>query len=91
MMARILIPLAWSKWTNHEEWVEISSPTVGEALKELQSKHPALKECLVDDAGNPRRYVNVFVNQEDIRFISKLQTPLHEGDELCQVPAIVGG
>ena len=64
---------------------------IGEAIAELQSRYPGIKERLVDDNGEVRRFVNVYVNEEDIRFLKNQQTPLKDGDEISIIPAIAGG
>ena len=71
--------------------VEVKAVTIGDAITELQSRYPGIKERLVDDKGEVRRFVNVYVNEEDIRFLQNQQTPLKEGDEISIIPAIAGG
>ena len=71
--------------------MEVSAGTVGGAITELQSRYPGIKERLVDENGAVRRFVNVYVNEEDIRFLQNQQTPLKDGDELSIIPAIAGG
>jgi molybdopterin synthase sulfur carrier subunit len=61
------------------------------AIDALESAHPGLKERLCDESGELRRFVNVYVNNEDVRFLSGLQTPLKPGDEVSIVPAVAGG
>lgn len=65
--------------------------TVGEVLRALDRAHPGLGDRLVDAGGSPRRYLSLFVNDEDVRHLAGLDTPVHEGDELTIVPAIAGG
>ena len=64
---------------------------VGEAIVELQNRFPGIQERLVDDKGEVRRFVNVYVNEEDIRFLQNRETPLKDGDEISIIPAIAGG
>jgi sulfur-carrier protein len=90
-MAKVRIPTPLRKLTNNEEVVEINASTVGAAIVELQSRYPGIKERLVDDTGAIRRFVNVYVNEEDIRFLQNQETPLRSGDELSIIPAIAGG
>ena len=71
--------------------MEVAAGTVGGAITELQSRYPGIKERLVDENGAVRRFVNVYVNEEDIRFLQNQQTPLKDGDELSIIPAIAGG
>ena len=77
--------------TNNEELVEVNAATIGEAITELQTRYPGIAERLVDEKGEVRRFVNVYVNEEDIRFLNNRQTPLKEGDEVSIIPAIAGG
>ena len=91
MAKKVRIPTPLRKLTNNEEIVEIKAVTIGEAIVELQSRYPGIKERLVDDNGEVRRFVNVYVNEEDIRFLQNQQTPLKDGDEISIIPAIAGG
>ncbi|MEO8425832.1 MAG: ubiquitin-like small modifier protein 1 [Verrucomicrobiota bacterium] len=91
MPTKVRIPTPLRKLTNNEEMVEVSAETVGGAITELQSRYPGIKERLVDENGAVRRFVNVYVNEEDIRFLQNQQTPLKDGDELSIIPAIAGG
>jgi len=90
-MAKVRIPTPLRKLTNNEELVEVNASTVGAAITELQSRYPGIKERLVDDTGAIRRFVNVYVNEEDIRFLQNQETPLKNGDEISIIPAIAGG
>jgi molybdopterin synthase sulfur carrier subunit len=81
MPTKVRIPTPLRKLTNNEEMVEVSAGTVGGAITELQSRYPGIKERLVDENGAVRRFVNVYVNEEDIRFLQNQQTPLKDGDE----------
>jgi molybdopterin synthase sulfur carrier subunit len=91
MPKKIRIPTPLRKLTNGEELVEVNAADVGAAIVELQSRFPGIKERLVDDTGEVRRFVNVYVNEEDIRFLQNQQTPLKDGDEVSIIPAIAGG
>jgi molybdopterin synthase sulfur carrier subunit len=71
--------------------VEVSAATIGDAISELQTRYPGIKERLIDDSGTVRRFVNVYVNEEDIRFLDNQQTKLKDGDEISIIPAIAGG
>jgi len=90
-MAKVRIPTPLRKLTNNEELIEVDAATVGAAIAELQSRYPGIKERLVDEGGAIRRFVNVYVNEEDIRFLQDQNTPLKSGDELSIIPAIAGG
>ena len=91
MPTKVRIPTPLRKLTNNEEVVEITAANVGDAIKELQSRFPGIEERLVDEKGEVRRFVNVYVNEEDIRFLKNQETPLKDGDEISIIPAIAGG
>ncbi|MBI4327900.1 MAG: MoaD/ThiS family protein [Chloroflexi bacterium] len=91
MPVKVRIPTPLRKLTNNEEVIEVSAGTVGGAFAELQSRYPGIQERLLDETGAVRRFVNVYVNEEDIRFLENQQTPLKHGDEISIIPAIAGG
>ena len=91
MPTQVRIPTPLRKLTNQEELVETTAATVGGAIAELQARYPGIRERLLDDAGAVRRFVNVYVNEEDIRFLQNQETPLKDGDEMSIIPAIAGG
>lgn len=91
MPVQIRIPTPLRKLTHNEELVQLSAPTVGDAIAELQARYPGIRERLLDEQGSVRRFVNVYVNEEDIRFLQNQQTPLKDGDEISIIPAIAGG
>jgi molybdopterin synthase sulfur carrier subunit len=91
MPKKVRVPGPLRKLTNNEEVVEIEAATICDAIAELQSRYPGIKDRLVDEKGEVRRFVNVYVNEEDIRFLQNQQTPLKEGDEVSIIPAIAGG
>ncbi len=91
MAIKVRIPTPLRKLTNNEEVVVVAASTVGGVIAELQTRYPGIKERLLDDTGAVRRFVNVYVNEEDIRFLQNQQTPLKDGDELSIIPAIAGG
>ena len=91
MAKKVRIPTPLRKLTNNEEVVEIDASTIGAAITELQTRYPGIKERLMDESGQVRRFVNVYVNEEDIRFLKNQDTPLKDGDEISIIPAIAGG
>ena len=91
MAKKVRIPTPLRKLTNNEEVIEVDAATVGGAIDELQSKFPGFRERLLDEAGEVRRFVNVYVNEEDIRFLANKETALKDGDEISIIPAIAGG
>jgi molybdopterin synthase sulfur carrier subunit len=90
-MVQVKIPTPLRKYTAGAGGVEAEGNTVAALLNDLDRRHPGLKERVCDDGGQVRRFVNIFVNGEDIRFLSHLDTPLKAGDEVSIVPAIAGG
>jgi molybdopterin synthase sulfur carrier subunit len=91
MSKKVRIPTPLRKLTNNEELVEVNAANIGAAIDELQARFPGIAERLVDDKGEVRRFVNVYVNEEDIRFLQNRETPLKDGDEISIIPAIAGG
>jgi molybdopterin synthase sulfur carrier subunit len=91
MPVKVRIPTPLRKLTNNEELVEVQATSVSDAINELQGRYPGIKERLLDDSGGVRRFVNVYVNEEDIRFLQNQQTSLKDGDEISIIPAIAGG
>lgn len=90
-MASIRIPTPLRKLTNELEVVQASGATIGDILDNLDQAFPGLKERICDEAGDVRRFVNVFVNDEDIRFLDEKNTAVKDTDEISIVPAIAGG
>lgn len=90
-MATVRIPTPLRKLTQGQETVTVSATTIGELIGALEAQHPGLRERILDDKGQVRRFVNVFVGAEDIRYLQQLDTPLAEGAEVSIVPAIAGG
>lgn len=91
MAVQIRIPTPLRSLTNDAEVVEVEASTIGGAIEALQARFPGIKERLVDEAGEVRRFVNVYVNEEDIRFLQNQDSPLKDGDEVSIIPAIAGG
>ena len=87
----VRIPTPLRKLTNGDDTVEITAATIAEAFGELEARYPGIKERLLDESGEVRRFVNVYVNEEDIRFLTSQNTPLKDGDEISIIPAIAGG
>ena len=86
-----MIPTPLRQFTGDNDTVEVAGTTVGEALAALTSQHADLRKHLYNDAGVMRSFVNVYLNDEDIRYLSKDATPLKDGDTLTIVPSIAGG
>ena len=90
-MASVRIPTPLRKLTNDLEVVSAAGANVGELLENLDKAFPGLRERICDEQGNVRRFVNIFVNDEDIRFLEERATPVKDTDEVSIVPAIAGG
>ena len=91
MAIKIKIPTPLRKVTQGAGEIEISGKSIDEIINLLDQKYPGIKDRLCDESGELRRFVNIYVNQEDIRFIKGKETPLKDGDEVSIVPAIAGG
>ena len=91
MATTIRIPTPLRKLTNEQDTVNVDAASVGAAVQELESLFPGIRERQVGEDGEIRRFVNVYVNEEDIRFLQNQNTPLKDGDEVSIIPAIAGG
>ena len=91
MPVRIIIPTPLRAYAGKRESVELQAATVGEALSSLTTQFAELKKHLYSDDGRLRSFVNVYVNDEDIRYLQKDQTSVREGDTISIVPSIAGG
>lgn len=91
MAVNVLIPTPLRKFTNNNETVTVSEGTVATLVEELEQQYPGIKKSLTDDSGELRRFVNIYVNEEDIRFLEGKDTPIKAGDAVSIVPAIAGG
>ena len=87
----IRIPAPLRNFTDGQGLVEVSADSVGAALASLLQKHPSLKNQLYSDDGRLRAFVNVFLNDEDVRFLEKMETAIKPGDTIAIVPSIAGG
>lgn len=91
MSQTVIIPTPLRKFTNDTELVEVQAVTVGEVFNQLEARFPGIQARLCEATGELRRFINVYVDGEDIRFLERLQTPLSEKAEISIVPAIAGG
>ncbi len=91
MSVKIRIPAPLRKLTNGLDIVSTDGGTLRSCIEALEAQYPGLKERLCDETGELRRFVNVYVNGEDVRFQQGLQTPLNPGDDVSIVPAVAGG
>ena len=90
-MATVRIPTPLRKLTDGKEEVAATGSTVGELLVNLDKAYPGIRARICDDSGAVRKFVNIFANDEDIRFLKNLETPVKDSDEISIVPAIAGG
>ncbi len=88
---KILIPTPLRQYAAKTDSVELNAETVGHALDQLTSTHPELRRHLFTDEGRLRSFVNVYLNDEDIRFLSKEKTPVQPTDTISIIPSIAGG
>jgi len=91
MEVHVRIPTPLKKLAGERDVIKAEGKTVGEVLQWITEAYPGLKERLRDEQGEVRRFINIYVNDEDIRFIQNLETPLKEGDQISIIPAIAGG
>jgi molybdopterin synthase sulfur carrier subunit len=90
-MVQVRIPTPLRKYTSGAEAVQAEGTTVAGLVADLDKRHPGIRERICDESGAVRRFVNIFVNGEDIRFLKNLDTAVKAGDEVSVVPAIAGG
>jgi molybdopterin converting factor small subunit len=90
-MVTIRIPTTLRTLTGGESEVQVEGTTVAEALSALESAHPGFAERLFDEEGNLRRFVNVFVADDDVRYLDGTGTAVPEGGEISIIPAVAGG
>ncbi|MBK7930466.1 MAG: MoaD/ThiS family protein [Bryobacterales bacterium] len=90
-MPKVMIPTPLRQYTDKKDSVEVAGATVGEILGTLTTTYPDLKKNLYNDEGKLRSFVNVYVNDEDIRYLSKDKTEVAAGDTVTIVPSIAGG
>lgn len=87
----VRIPTPLRKFTGDQAEVSIEGSSVGELIDNLEAQHAGIKEKVAEESGAIRRFVNIYVNEEDIRFLDGPETPLKDGDQVTIVPAIAGG
>ncbi|MDQ6960604.1 MAG: MoaD/ThiS family protein [Mariprofundaceae bacterium] len=91
MSVTVRIPTPLRKLTDGADEVSVEAANVGEMIESLESKHAGMKERLCDESGEIRRFVNIYVNDEDVRFLQGKDTQLSGNDQVSIVPAIAGG
>jgi adenylyltransferase/sulfurtransferase len=91
MATKILIPTPLRPYTDKQEAVEASGGTIGELLADLTAKYGGLKAHLFNEQGKLRSFVNIYINDEDIRYLQKDQTPVSAADTVSIIPSVAGG
>ncbi|HEX5481124.1 MAG TPA: MoaD/ThiS family protein [Terriglobia bacterium] len=91
MAVKVIIPTPLRQYTEKRDTIELNAGTVAEALSGLTSKYQGLHKHLFNEDGKLRSFVNIYLNDEDIRYLEKDQTPLNDNDVLSIVPSIAGG
>lgn len=90
-MLKVRIPAPLRKLTENKTEIEANGKTVQELIENLEKKFPGMKDRLCDETGKIRRFINIYVNEKDIRFLDNENTKLKDGDEVSIIPAIAGG
>ncbi|MBI5700172.1 MoaD/ThiS family protein [Candidatus Saganbacteria bacterium] len=91
MMIKVRIPQPLQKLTRGKELVEVSALSVKSLVDDLEKHYPGIRDRICDESGKIRRFINIYVNEEDVRFLQGEATDLKEGDEVSIIPAIAGG
>ncbi len=91
MPARVRVPTPLRKFTAGSEEVSAAGESVRAVIEDLERSHPGMRERLLDDKGELRRFVNIYLNGDDIRFLDQLNSRVKDGDDISIVPAIAGG
>ena len=91
MSVKVRIPTPLRKLTKEQAEVDAAGSTIRDVVEDLEKQFPGFKERMCDDAGELRRFVNVYVGEEDIRFLKGLDTEIPEGEQISIIPAVAGG
>jgi molybdopterin synthase sulfur carrier subunit len=91
MAITVRVPTPLQKLTQNQAEVKASGMTIKELIGDLEKNFPGIKERVCDETGKIRRFINIYVNEEDVRFLQRDETPLEDGDEVSIIPAIAGG
>lgn len=91
MPVTVRVPTPLQKLTNNQKEVEAQGDSITAVFDHLENNYPGIKERLYDEDGSLRRFINVYVNEEDIRFLDGVNTAIKEGDDISIIPAIAGG
>ncbi len=91
MSVTVTIPTQLRTFTEGASEVQVSGATVGELVAELERRHEGISTRIVDEAGKLRRFVNIYLDEEDVRFLQSLDTQVPEGAKVSIIPAVAGG
>ena len=91
MVVKVRVPTPLMKLTDNQSEVTAEGATISEILNNLESQFAGIKERICDENGAPRRFINIYLNEEDIRFLEGESTAVKDGDEISIIPAIAGG
>lgn len=91
MSIRVRVPTPLRKLTGEKGEIEAKGGNISELIEDIENRYPGLKERIYDETGEIRRFINIYVNEEDIRFIDGKKTKVADGDEVSIIPAIAGG
>ena len=91
MAVTIKLPTILRKFANGEPRVSAEGSTLAEVLKDLESRYPGITKNVIAEDGGLHRFINVYLNDEDVRYLGSLETPIEEGDTVSILPAVAGG
>ena len=91
MAVKVRIPTPLMKLTDNQAEVSVEGGSISEVINNLENQFNGIKERICEENGSPRRFINIYVNEEDIRFLEKENTVVKDGDEVSIIPAIAGG
>ncbi len=91
MSVTVRIPTPIRRVTNGEDKVTVSGDTLKQIIEAMEEQYPGIKARLCDDKGDLRSFVNIYINGEDVRFLSGIDSPVNSGDEVSIIPAVAGG
>lgn len=91
MAVKVRIPTPLMKLTSNQSEVTAEGATISDIFNSLEAQFPGIKDRICEENGSPRRFINIYVNEEDIRFLDGEKTAVKEGDEISIIPAIAGG
>lgn len=91
MQVTVRIPAPLQKLTQNQAEVKANGANIRELIEDLEKKFPGIEERIYDETGKIRRFINIYVNEEDVRFLQQEETPLKDGEEISIIPAIAGG